>query len=100
MANNSSESIVTLNVELSVDIGVAVGTQSERIAIFPGLDCDELKFILQSLFNLPSVDSLVAFQIQPAGVVVPLSFACKNPEMFVNKTLNLVVASNRECIAA
>jgi len=62
---------------------------SRRIALFPGLQADELSDVLCSTFFLQS-GSVVGFETND-GVVIPISLACKNPEYLSDEMFLLVI---------
>lgn len=67
--------------------------KSSTVALAPGLEPNELKLLLKTIFNLPS-PKLIVGALGENDVVVPISVLCKSPSLIGKAHCQLIVANS------
>jgi hypothetical protein len=78
-------------------ITIRHGSQSQTIAVGPGIAAEEVEGLISALFDITA--SVVGLQAQN-GLVVPMSLACKNPQILPGDVFSLLLSGGASGSAA
>lgn len=78
-------------------ITIRHGSQSQTIAVGPGIAAEEVEGLISALFGVTG--SVVGLQAQN-GLVIPMSLACKNPQILPGDVFGLLVSGGSAAAAA
>lgn len=70
---------------------------TSTVAIGSGMSAQELESVIRSVLNVKG--SVVGFQAQNSGLVVPLSLACKNPKALPGTGFKLLTSGGKSPVA-
>jgi hypothetical protein len=78
-------------------ITIRHGSQSQTIAVGPGIAAEEVEGLISALFSVSG--SVVGLQAQN-GLVVPMSLACKNPQILPGDVFSLLLSGGSTASAS
>jgi hypothetical protein len=77
-------------------VSITYNGNVKKVALFDGLDSNELKNLLQTIFSLSSKSSIAGL-LSGDGLVIPITLACRSPQIVPSEGCELLVnESNQE----